>query len=216
LTHGAWNEAVTALRDVGLLAESDMKGAERLDAHPLVREHFGEQLKREQPDAWREGHRRLYEHLTTKAKELPETVEEMAPLYAAVVHGCQAGKNEEALDEVYWKRIRRKADAFSIKKLVAFGSEVAVLSAFFDPPWERLAPGLREPDQAFVLNEAGFALQALGRLPEAAGLMRLGLKQAIAGEDWKNAAAAASNLTNELGLLRGSSDSCEVARLRPK
>ena len=73
-----------------------MEGDERLDAHPLVREHFGEQLRREQPEAWREGHRRLYEHLKRKAKPLPETVEEMAPLYAAVVHGCQAGKNQEA------------------------------------------------------------------------------------------------------------------------
>jgi hypothetical protein len=32
-----------------------------------VREHFGEQLKLEQPEAWREGHRRLYEHLKRKA-----------------------------------------------------------------------------------------------------------------------------------------------------
>jgi hypothetical protein len=60
----------------------------RLDTHPLVHQHFGEQLKQDQLVAWREGHRRLYEHLKKKAKPLPETIDEMAPLYAAVVHGC--------------------------------------------------------------------------------------------------------------------------------
>ena len=51
---GAWNEAVTTLQDVGLLAPATDQD-DRLDAHPLVREHFAEQLKRDQPEAWREG-----------------------------------------------------------------------------------------------------------------------------------------------------------------
>ena len=198
---GGWNEAVTTLRDVGLLAREE-EPDDRLDAHPLVREHFGEQVRREKPEAWREGHRRLYDHLSKTAKERPDTIEEMAPLYAAVVHGCQAGKNQEALDEVWWVRIRRKAEGFSWRRLGAFGSEVAVLSAFFDPPWERLAPGLTEPAQAMVLTSAGFALRALGRLPEATGLLRLGLERRIAQEDWGSAAVDASNLS-ELLQARG-------------
>jgi tetratricopeptide (TPR) repeat protein len=197
-----WNEAVTALRDVGLLAESDMEEAERLDAHPLIREYFGEQLRREQPEAWREGHRRLYEHLKEKAKPLPDTIEEMAPLYAAVVHGCLAGKNQVAFNDVLWKRIQREDGYYSMKELGAFGSEVAVLSAFFVSPWERLAPGLTEADEAVVLSQAGFALRALGRLPEAAGLERLSLEMSIAQEDWKGAAASTSNLS-ELFRTRG-------------
>ncbi len=207
LTEGAWNEALTALRDVGLLAGgSEIEEAERLDAHPLVREHFGEQLRREQPEAWREGHGRLYVYLKGKATPLPDTIEEMAPLYAAAVHGCLAGKRQEALREVWWERIRRKGEQFSTKKLGAFGSEVAVLSASFDPPWERLAPGLSEADGAAVLNNAGYVLRALGRLSEAAGLMRMALDKAIALEDWKNAAVGTSNLGELLqssGDLRG-------------
>jgi hypothetical protein len=110
------------------------------------------------------------------------------------MHGCLAGKTQDVLEDVYWKRIRRTKEAFSLHRLGAFGSEIAVLSAFFDPPWEQLAPGLNEPAQAFVLNAAGFALRALGRLPEAERLLRLSLEQCIAQEDWKNAAASASNL----------------------
>jgi tetratricopeptide (TPR) repeat protein len=198
-----WKKAVAKLQRVGLLAEKN----KRLDAHPLVRQHFGEQLKRKQPEAWRGGHGRLYEHLKKKAKPLPETLEEMAPLYGAIVHGCQAGKNREARVEVLLYRIRRGNENFSIKKLGAFSSEVAVLSAFFEPPWEQLAPGLSEPDQAWVLNNAGFALRALGRLPEATGLLRLALQMRIALADWRNATTCASNLS-ELLLARG--ELCEA------
>jgi tetratricopeptide (TPR) repeat protein len=208
---GGWNEAVTTLRDVGLLARAE-EPDERVDAHPLVREHFGQQLRREQPEAWREGHRRLYEHLRKTAKERPDTIEEMAPLYAAVVHGCQAGKNQEALLDVWWKRIRREDEHFSLKKLGAFGSEVAMLSAFFDPPWERLAPGLTEPAQAAVLNSAGHALQALGRLPEATGLVRLGLERNIAQEAWTNAASVASCLSDLLQARGELSEAMAQAR----
>jgi nucleoside phosphorylase/tetratricopeptide (TPR) repeat protein len=189
-----WQKAVAKLQRVGLLEEQD-KG---IDAHPLVREHFGEQVKREQPDAWREGHRRLYEHLKNKAKPLPETIEEMAPLCAAVVHGCMAGQHQEVLEAVFWDRIYRRDDKFNWKKLGALSSEAAILSAFFDPPWERLAPGLSERNQGLVLNNAGFALSALGRLPEAAGLMRMALEQTLTREDWANAGISASNLSNIL------------------
>jgi tetratricopeptide (TPR) repeat protein len=191
-----WNKALAKLRRAGLiLAEEPDK---RLDAHPLVREHFGEQLREERPEAWQEGHRRLYEHLKASAKELPETIEEMAPLYAAVVHGCLAGKGQKALVEVHRDRIRRGNEHFNLRKVGAFGSEVAVLSAFFAPPWEGLAPGLAEAQQGFVLNQAGFALRALGRLPEAAGLMRLSLEMGIAQQNWKEAAICASNLSDLL------------------
>src|SRR5262249_29789837 len=41
LRRDAWNEAVTALRDVGLLSGgAETEDGERLDAHPLVREHL--------------------------------------------------------------------------------------------------------------------------------------------------------------------------------
>jgi tetratricopeptide (TPR) repeat protein len=191
----AWNQAVARLRRVGLLlGEQD----ERLDAHPLVREYFGEQLRSEQPEAWREGHRRLYEHLEATTRELPETLEEMGPLFAAVVHGCLAGKRQEARRDILMNRIQRRNEYFATKKLGAFGSEVAALSAFFEPPWERLAPGLSAYEEALVVGQAGTRLRALGRLPEATRLMRLSLTMAIAQQDWTNAGARASNLSELL------------------
>ena len=52
---------------------------------------------RKRPEAWRAGHGRLYEHLRDSAKALPDTLSEMAPLFQAMHHGCQAGRHQEAL-----------------------------------------------------------------------------------------------------------------------
>src|SRR5437016_9157468 len=72
-----WNQATAKLRRIKLLAEASPSEPGAIDAHPLLREHFKQQLRRERPDAWGEGNYRLYEHLKDTAKEFPETVEEM-------------------------------------------------------------------------------------------------------------------------------------------
>jgi hypothetical protein len=75
-----WQRAGTRLRHARLLAERDPSAPDTLDAHPLVREYFGEQLKESHPAAWQEAHRRLYAYYTAQARDLPDTIEEMAPL----------------------------------------------------------------------------------------------------------------------------------------
>jgi tetratricopeptide (TPR) repeat protein len=197
-----WNQTLAKLRRAHLVAEASSSEPETIDAHPLVREHFGARLREEALEAWRKGHGLLFEHLQKAAPELPEDTVAMAPLYAAVMHGCHAERRQEALWEVLWKRVYRGEKRFNWRKLGAFDAELGMFAAFFDPPWTRLAPGLTEADEAFVLSNAGFTLHALGRLDEAAEPMRLGLERRIAQEDWKSAAVAASNLS-ELHLARG-------------
>ena len=79
-----------------------------LDAHPLVREWFGERLRQTNEAAWKAAHSRLYDHLrdTTNEGKTP-TLDRLAPLYHAIAHGCRAGRHKEALDEVYRNRICR-------------------------------------------------------------------------------------------------------------
>jgi tetratricopeptide (TPR) repeat protein len=202
LSDAGWLQVVSRLRRVQLIAPESHHRPDTLDAHPLVREHFGAEVKESYPAAWREGNNRLYEHYRSIAKELPDTVQEMAPLFAAVLHGCQAGKHQEALDEVYWKRITRGKEFFTTKKLGAFGADLAALSGFFDPPWSKPVDGLTEADKGFVLSEAGFDLRALGRLAEAAEPMKAALETTIRLHDWNNAARYANNLS-ELYLTLG-------------
>ncbi|MEA2692749.1 MAG: hypothetical protein QOJ16_2136 [Acidobacteriota bacterium] len=202
LSEEDWQWAVSSLREHGFLLPADPQQPGALDAHPLVRVYFQEELEKERPQAWREGNLRLYEHLKRVATEFPETLEAMEPLYTAVVHGCRAGRQQEAMDEVFWRRIRRREKAFSWRKIGAFGSDLAALAGFFDRPWDQPSPRLRAEWQAFVLNAAAFCLGALGRLAEAVQPMQVGLERRIALEDWANAAISASNLS-ELTLTLG-------------
>ena len=95
------------LRRARLLAAEDPYNPRHLDAHPLVREYFGEQLRNRRTEAWKECNRRLYNYYRTLAPQLPDSFREMEPLFLAVICGCNAGLFREALHEVYIPRIQR-------------------------------------------------------------------------------------------------------------
>ena len=57
-----WRTILAKLRRARLLAGEDPQSPGCLDAHPLVREYFGEQLRSERTDAWKECNRRLYHY----------------------------------------------------------------------------------------------------------------------------------------------------------
>jgi tetratricopeptide (TPR) repeat protein len=208
-----WQWALSNLRAVRLLREEaprkngvgGMEGT--LDCHPLVREHFGERLRDRNPGGWKATHQRLYHYFKNLPekkykKKYPDTLAEMEPLFAAVAHGCKAGLHLEALVEVYWKRIVRGKEAYTVHKLGAFGADLAALSHFFDVPWRQPAAGLTEADKAVVLSWAAFRLRAVGRLREAIQPMNTGLEISIQQDDWKGATQDASNLS-ELMLTLG-------------
>ncbi len=182
-----------------------LEGITSLDAHPLVREHFGARFEKDHPDAWRQCHAALYSYYKAlPEKEFPDTLEEMEPLFAAVAHGCRAGMYNEAEYEVYWKRILRENDYIN-SKLGAFGSDLTVLAWFFERPWDKPAESLTEHRKAVVLSWAGFSLRALGRLGEAAQPMKASTEMAAKNGDWENAASGASTLSElylSLGDLR--------------
>jgi tetratricopeptide (TPR) repeat protein len=101
---------------------------------------------------------------------------------------------------------------FCTQILGAFGADPAALANFFDPPWHAPVAGLKEVWRAFLLNEAGYDLRALGRLAEAADPMRAGLAAAVAREDWKNAGVGAHNLSQLHLTLGDLAAAVEVAR----
>jgi tetratricopeptide (TPR) repeat protein len=85
--------------------------------------------------------------------------------------------------------------------LGAFGSDLAALACFFDPPWERPVACLTA-DQVYFLCQAGSYLRALGRLQEAVAPMRTAVDMSLAIESWIGAALGAGNLS-ELQLTLG-------------
>ena len=84
-----WTLVASRLEEINLLTVQ-VDGS--VDAHPLLREYFGQRVRQQQPETWRAAHRRLYEHLcaTTKEGDQPK-LEDLQPLYQAVAHDCQAG-----------------------------------------------------------------------------------------------------------------------------
>ncbi|MFH1466055.1 MAG: toll/interleukin-1 receptor domain-containing protein, partial [Pseudomonadota bacterium] len=192
LSERQWRTHVHRLEELDLLSA----GADgTLDAHPLLREHLGAALREGAPAAWRAGHRRLYEALCASAEERPDDLAGMEPLLQAIAHGCQAGRHREVAEEVLWRRVLRGDRFYLTKQLGAFAAYLSALDWLFQEPWARPEPALSEPDQAFVLGQAGFALRALGRLAEARGPMEAGLAARVRQEAWKNAAIVAGNLS---------------------
>ena len=202
LSDDQWRRAVTRLREARLLAPEDPADPEALDAHPLVREWFGERLRQTNEAAWKEAHSRLYDHLrdTTREGSAPKLAD-LAPLYHAIAHGCRAARQQEALYEVYVERICRRwpdgiMEFYTAKKLGAWGSDLAAIAWFFDWPYETPAATLAPPERAWVLGYASSGLRAQGRLQEAVPAMRAGLRMDEVAQGWRNAAMSASNLTD--------------------
>jgi hypothetical protein len=164
------------LRRARLLAGEDPHNPGQLDTHPLVREYFGEQLRSQRTEAWKECNSRLFYHYQALAPQLPDNFREMEPLFLAVICGCNAGLFREALHEVYIPRIQRGNAYFAANVLEASGALLSVLYHFFENGrWGSLVQlslegqDLNAEDQLFILMEAGHLITAIRGMgaPEA-------------------------------------------------
>jgi hypothetical protein len=132
LSPSEWRSTLARLRRARLLAGEDPHNPGTLDAHPLVREYFGEQLRSQRAEAWKECNRRLFDYYRTLAPDMPATFTEMEPLFSAVICGCNAGLPREALHEVYIPRIQRGNASFASNILGARGALLSALVHFFE------------------------------------------------------------------------------------
>ena len=206
LPQSQWNRGLNRLRDLRLIDFTGRGVSEAVDAHPLLRECFAEQVRMQFPAAWQAGHRRLFEHLSGTVPYWPEGIDGLQPLYQAVAHCCLAGLHNQALVDVYRDRILRGttgSDGFySTLQLGAIGADLGAVACFFAEPWTILASNLAPIHQAWLLSDAAFNLRGLGRLTEAVEPMQAGLESYIQQQAWTFAARVASNLS-ELELARG-------------
>jgi len=156
-------EKLTAL---GLLSQASPEAGSTSRIHTLVREHFQTRLREERPEAYRQGHERLFRHLTSKVSGQPQSLEDMSPLISAVAHGCAAGLHGEAL-KLYRDRISNGDEQHLTRKFGAPEADLQVLAHFFDSPWSRPRTDLAEDDAVFLLKSAGVALERAGKPREA-------------------------------------------------
>ena len=200
----AWKVAIRDLREKHRMLSAHEGRPALLDCHPLIREYFGGQLQTQQPQAWQQAHERLYEYYKAlPKKELPDTLEEMQPLFSAVAHGCAAGLYQQALLDVYYSRIQRDGRTnYLSEKLGAVSEDLAAVAHFFATPWSIPSAALEESFASFILNAAGFRLRALGRLSEALESMFAVDSFCAKHDDKEDSATIATNLS-ELQLILG-------------
>ena len=116
-----------------------------------------------------------------------------------MAHGCQAGLQQQACDDVFSDASR--GDEATAEKLGAIGADLGAVACFFDRRGPRLAEPLARLS-GVAAERGGLRLRALGRLTEAVEPMRVGLDMDVEEKDWNTARLCASNLS-ELELTRG-------------
>jgi serine/threonine protein kinase/tetratricopeptide (TPR) repeat protein len=168
LSPTAWRTVLARLRRARLLVGEDPHNPGQLDTHPLVRAYYGQQLRSQRTDAWKECNMRLYYYYRNLAPQLPNSFREMGPLFLAVICGCNAGLFREALHEVYIPRIQRGNALFAGNVLGVRGALLSVLAHFFEhgrwgSPVETGVEGqsLTAEDRLFILMQAALYITAL-------------------------------------------------------
>ncbi len=197
---------LTRLRGLHLLNPARKK--DEIDAHPLVREYFGRKVEVQFPDAWREGHRRLFEHLRQHTPT-EESVREFSPLFAAAIHAARAGNSQEAFD-YYCSDVDKAPRKVATMKLCAYREALGVLQNLFQRRWTQPVPALSPESQPYLLRQAAFCLRALGRVEEAIEATVSAVHESVQQENWYNAAKAERNLS-EMNFSCGKLE--EAARL---
>jgi len=205
----AWNHAVAALQSMGLLNEDAPESPGVLDAHPLVREHFRDEL-RNRPEMWLAGNRVLFDYYCDlPADRQPSDSKWMGALYAAVTHGCLAGLHQRVFDEVLFDRVWRGRRAnYSTRVLGLTGGDLVALSNYFElPNWTELrAVMLTRSAKTLIRTNAGVRLRQLGRLMDARECFAATLnaiETATAGPDELLDASYAAAQSCELLVIAG-------------
>ncbi len=195
-----WQQLEKSLENAGLLLHHEGMRTE-WDCHPLIRSYFAKQFKATRLNLFRQAHLVLFEYYQqVPKKQQPDTLEELEPLYSAVVHGCLAGEYKKALNVVYWERIKRGEEYYSTQKLGAYSQDLTALAAFFPPDgWSQpVQQGLSEVDQARLLATVSFCLMSLGRLTEAVEPRKIHLRLSAKIKNWNETSIAAQNLVDLL------------------
>jgi hypothetical protein len=214
LTDHLFHEAIRELRRLHLLKGPGAIDSGMLDAHPLIRSHFGALLRGRNRSAFEEGHRRMFEHLRHSSAERSGAVSELEPLYRAVVHGCKAGLCQQAFTEVYERRIIQRDKHATWILAGSQAADLAALSCFFEERWTRISADLRAQDKACVFNHVGIDLRSFGRFTEAVKPFQAALDIYLGLEDYGRAATIAwelGHLYTPLGRLEAAEDAARKA-----
>lgn len=202
-----WEFCLSGLEDAKLLTISrDASGAlVSLDAHPLLRDYFGRQLRTQQPDAWRTAHQKLYEHLKDRKEGGGEpTLENLQPQIQSIVHACRANLYQEAF-QAYYHAVDMGDRHHLTDALGAVGTDFEILSWFFAVDMAEPVKDLKPWSQAYLLRQLGMNYRTMVLFRPSTDRLRRSFDRFVALEDWRMAVNVARHLA-QVYLLAGACD----------
>ena len=187
-----FRDLVNGLVDWRLISYDNTK--KTYTTHPLIKGYFESTFDEANKKLC---HKHLYQYYGLYAPELPETLEEMQPLFEQVYHGCAAGLYDEVCGDVFREKIQRREVGFLIHKLGAWETILFLLKTFF-PEGDLSGFPLvsKKGNQSWLLNEAGLALLCTGRPKDAEDLFFTTLQMVIEEKEWVNASWDYRNLAD--------------------
>ncbi len=162
--------------------------------HPLIKNYFESIFDKEDKKLC---HKRIYQYIGEYAPKLPETLEQMQPLFERIYHGCAAGLYNEVLGDVYWEKIKRREEFLITQKLGAWETDLSLAKTFFpEGNLSKIPLVSKRKDQSWLLNAAGLALLATGRPKEAEELLKAAIELYIQNDKIDFASAGYQNLAD--------------------
>jgi tetratricopeptide (TPR) repeat protein len=212
LSEKALRQVEKRLEQAGLLLKCEGERRE-WDTHPLIRAYFGQSLREKQPKLYRQAQLVLFEYYqSVPEKHQPDTLEELEPLYRAVVHGCLAGEYQKAFNMYMERILRSNEQTYRFKKLKSYAQNLTTIYAFFPNGWENILIGLSQVNQIWLLDQASFCLLSLGRIREAMIPAQIAIKVAEKLENWSIAATISDNIVDSFLLLGKLNKAQEIAK----
>ncbi|MEW6007142.1 MAG: tetratricopeptide repeat protein [bacterium] len=181
--------------------------------HPLIKGYFEFIFDEEEKKSW---HKAIYEYFGNIAKDKPETLEEMQPLFEQVYHGCSAGLYDEVYWPIYVEKIGGEPCGYKItQKLGAWETALSLVRNFFpNEDLSQMPQVSNRSAQSWLLNSAGLALLNIGRPKEAEEPFLTAGQMAIEAKDWKHASGGYLNLADlqfRTGRLERANESAQKA-----
>lgn len=153
--------------------------------HPLIKNYFESIFEDEDKKLC---HKRIYKYIDSYAPTLPDTLDEMQPLFEQVYHGCAAELYDFVYENIYQKKIQRLNEYYLVLKLGAWETDFDLVLNFFPLKDTSRIPLVSKRDiQIELISEAGTALLCIGKPIAAESLIMKVIEMSIENEDHKNA-----------------------------
>ncbi|MEW6619921.1 MAG: hypothetical protein AB1422_11400 [bacterium] len=181
--------------------------------HPLIKGYFESIFDKKEKKLT---HKAIYEYFGKIAKDKPETLEEMQPLFEQVHHGCSARLYDEVWKDVYRDKIGGYPCGYKLQhKLGAWETDLSLARTFFpDGNLSQMPQVSEKSDQGWLLNEAGLALLSTGRPKEAEEPLKTAIGLYVEDKELAYASAGYQNLANlqfRVGRLKEADESAKKA-----